>query len=583
MVSALAIMAALLGGAAGSASSGMGAGMAGSVGLISEPPSMVLTTTNGAQILVVQDPATGAWINSETGNLVDIGRHEEFVRQQEQTLAQQRARNAELERTGQTSMQQGFDEIEQKYQREFDAIQKEIDERRREQLAREQENLEWEQKQAQRLSSIGRIAGDGLIGAADDTAELIKTSVEKAVRTGEKMGKWIAGTVRDPQKLVNDIGDAFDSAKKSLGEAKDSVMAKAEEIRNNPWLVVEGVMEGGKAVIDFARSPKKQWEFVKSVVGIDDFIASQDPNLSIGERVEKVLSGTFKLGMTIGTSGAGGAGRTAATRGAGKLATVKGIKPSLPVKTGRNYVAAKRPANLRGMTKTAKKVVQNTADEMGLQIKARNIKSANAGRMIESGKAVPKRVNMKAKSLDILDEMLGGPKNSEGVVGYYKPKMPPKEVWKNLSPTTKAELTNKFKERSREFRKLAEPMKKLEAAGEYKLEGGLVRDLKQGGKYVTSDLDIHDIVNFDGTPVSESVKKEAYRKMMNYGKTLGKPPVQSTVMHEGTMSWTKTSDKIGYSEKVKQGLIDGATKEGPGKGITSINPLAKPTSEKYVR
>ena len=220
---------------------------------------------------------------------------------------------------------------------------------------------------------------------------------------------------------------------------------------------------------------------------------------------------------------------------------------------------------------------------MGLQIKARTIKSANAGRMIEAGQAVPKRVNMKAKTLSILDEMLGGPKNGEGLVGYYKPKLPPKDVWNTLSLKTKKELADLYKTRHREFRNLAGNMKELQAAGEYKLVGGLVQDLKQGGKFVTSDLDIHDIVNFDGSPVDESVKKLAYKRMMNYGRTPGKPPVQSTVMHEGTMSWTKRSDPFSFSEAKKQGLIDGATKEGPGKGITSFNPLAKPTAEKYVR
>jgi hypothetical protein len=100
------ISAAALAAVFGAAAASAAGGAAGGAGFAPEPQSMVLTTTNGAQILVVRDPVTGDWINSETGNPIDISRHEEFVKQQEKALEQQRARDAELERTGQTAMQQ---------------------------------------------------------------------------------------------------------------------------------------------------------------------------------------------------------------------------------------------------------------------------------------------------------------------------------------------------------------------------------------------------------------------------------------------------------------------------------------------
>ncbi len=593
-----------------------------------EPESMVVrTTAGGAETLIVRDPATGEWVNAETGNPFDLESHRKNFPQQMKEYEEYVEHNAELEKTGQTAMQQGLDEIDQKYRQELDAIQQEMNKRHLEQLRRDQEWLEKQMEHAHSTSGWGRIMGDWVRNMGDDVVDLGKaTVVDPLVWTGEKLGTAAGTLVYDPESIEKSIKDAYASAKKSLASAVDEAERTVRDIRNDPKILVETWAHTGrdayqmgktvvKTAVDIATDPRKQLELAKDMLGVNDFSDSLDPNLPITGRVKKVLSGTFKLGTTLGTMGVGGAkaattvGRVAttgtktatklgraATGGtktattAGRVATtgsktlaVKGIKPSLAVKTGPNYAAVKRSADLRGVSKTAKTVVQNTADEMGLQIKARTIKSADAGRMIEAGQAVPKRVNMKAKTLSILDEMLGGPKNSENLVGYYKPKMPPKDVWNTLSPRTKAELADLYKTRHREFRKLADPMKELQALGEYKLEGGLVRDLKQGGKFVTSDLDIHDIVNFDGTPVSESVKKQAYNRMMNYGRVPGKPPVQSTVMHEGTMSWTKASDKVGYSEKAKQSLIDGASKEGPGKGITSFNPLAKPTAEKYVR
>ncbi|NLO09953.1 MAG: hypothetical protein GX129_08840 [Clostridiales bacterium] len=564
-----------------------------------EPESMVVQTNAlGSQTLIIRDPATGGWINAESGNPFDLDAHRRNFPQQMKEYEDYANRNAELERTGRSAMQQALDDIDRKYRQEFDSIQKQIDNRRMEQLRRNQESLEWEQKQAEKLSGWGRIAGDWVVGMGNDTIDLARAGKDTVVSVGEKAGTLAGRMVYDPESIAKDVNDAYKSVKKSLVSAKDKVVGTAKEVYNKPWIAVKGVMETGKAAIDFATSPKKQLEFVKEAVGINDFADSWDPNLPVTERFKKVLSGTFKLGTTIGTAGTGAAAKTAAgtvgraaasgartaSTGAKAMATrlpVKGIKPSLPVMRKPNYVAVNRPNALNGVSKTAQKVVQNVADDMGLQIKARTIKSPNAGRMIDTGLAAPKRMNMKAKTLSINDELLGGPKYGEELVGYYNPKLPPKEVWNKLHPTTKKELASLYKTRRREFRNLEGTMKDLQAAGEYKLEAnGLVRDLKQGGKYVTSDLDIHDITNFDGSPVSESVKKEAYKRMMNYGSVKGKPPVQSTIMHEGTMSWKPESEKL---KLAKERLIDGATKEGPGKGITSFNPLSKPTSEKYVR
>jgi len=82
-----------------------------------EPESReVQVTARGSTILITKDPATGGWVNAETGNPFDLEAHErnfpEYVRQ----FNEHTAHNEELERTGQTAMQQKLNEIKQEYE-----------------------------------------------------------------------------------------------------------------------------------------------------------------------------------------------------------------------------------------------------------------------------------------------------------------------------------------------------------------------------------------------------------------------------------------------------------------------------------
>ncbi|MBU7006561.1 hypothetical protein [Phosphitispora fastidiosa] len=561
-----------------------------------EPESMVVqTSARGAQTLIVRDPATGGWVNAETGNPFDLEAHQKNLPKQTKDFDNYIKHNEELEKTGQTAMQQALDEIEKKHQSEFEAIQKEIDQRRREQLAREQESLEWQQEHAQKLSGWGRIIGDSVRNAGDevvDTAKVLgKEAKEGLAIAGEAAKMTVRDLFIDQKKALANVRESYEGVKDTLGAAKEKVVGTAKEIYNKPWIVVKGVMETGKAVVDIVTDPKKAWEWAKDTVGISDFEKSLDPNLSLIDRLKHTFAGTMKLGVTIGTAGQAG---TAIKGSAGKLAGMvddvlgaggkrlavkvplpKGIKPSLAVKTGPSYATVKRPPNVAGVTQTSRKIIQNTADDFGVQIKARPT-TATADKWINSGKAVPKRMDMKAKTLDKLDELLGGPKDSDGLVGYYKPKLPPKEVMKNLSPETQQKLVEKYVDRRREFNNLADKMKKLEASGEYKVVKGRV--LNKDGKFITGDVDIYDVVNFDGTPVSPKLKKQVLDHLtQNKGFAVKKGG--SNVMHEDVISWTK--DGIEYSEKAKEKLIEAAMNEN--KGVTSYNPMAEPTAEKYVR
>ena len=554
-----------------------------------EPESMVVqTTARGAQTLIVRDPATGGWVNAETGNPFDLEAHQKNFPQQAKEFNDYIKRNEELEKTGQTAMQQALDEISRKEREGFNAIQKEIDQRWREQLAREQESLEWEREHAQGLSGWGRIIGDSVRNAGDevvDTAKILGKEVKDSLAiAGEALKMTVRDLLIDQKKALENVRESYESAKDTLNAAKDKVAGAAEEVYNKPWIVVQGVMETGKALVDTVTDPKKAWEWAKNTVGISDFEKSLDPNLSLIDRLKHTFAGTMKLGATIGTAGQAGA---ALKGGAGKLSGMvddvlgmggkklavkaplpKGIKPRLAVKTGPNYATVNKPPNLGGVTKTSQKFIQNTADDFGVQIKVRPT-TPQAEKWLNSGKAAPKPMEIKAKTLNKLDELLGGPKNSDGLVGYYKPKLPPKDVMKSLSRETQEKIVEQYKARSREFNNLADKMAKLEAKGEFKVVGGRV--INKNGKFLTGDVDVYDVVNFDGKPVSESVKKQVLDSLI---KKQG-----SNVMHEDLLSWKEGG--IDFSAKAKEKMIEAAMQDKEGKGLTSYNPLGNSTAEIY--
>ncbi len=66
----------------------------------------------------------------------------------------------------------------------------------------------------------------------------------------------------DQKKALANVRESYEGVKNTLGVAKDKVVGTAEEIYNKPWIVVKGVMETGKAVVDTVTDPKKacEWE-----------------------------------------------------------------------------------------------------------------------------------------------------------------------------------------------------------------------------------------------------------------------------------------------------------------------------------
>jgi hypothetical protein len=79
---------------------------------------VVRTGVLGSTTLIYRDSASGEWISSRTGNVFNLELHQRNFPEQVRQYNEQRARNLELERTGQTSFQQAMREREKNEQRE---------------------------------------------------------------------------------------------------------------------------------------------------------------------------------------------------------------------------------------------------------------------------------------------------------------------------------------------------------------------------------------------------------------------------------------------------------------------------------
>jgi hypothetical protein len=87
---------------------------------------VIQTSARGAQTLIIRDPATGGWVNAETGNPFDLEAHQRNFPQQAKELEDFIKHNAELERTGQSAMQRALDEISRKEQKTMKLIKKRL-------------------------------------------------------------------------------------------------------------------------------------------------------------------------------------------------------------------------------------------------------------------------------------------------------------------------------------------------------------------------------------------------------------------------------------------------------------------------
>jgi hypothetical protein len=151
------------------------------------------------------------------------------------------------------------------------------------------------------------------------------------------------------------------------------------------------------------------------------------------------------------------------------------------------------------------------AKQFDVVILARPV-NPNSGEHLDRG-ALSKMELVKANTVQALDELIGAPPNSRGLVALFKPHKPGEHLPDGLPPGMPPELVEqawlRYGERMQEWETLSVAYAKYEQEGLVRLEGGLlmVADPRtEGGpgapmgafKPVAGDVDLFDITHADG-------------------------------------------------------------------------------------
>ncbi len=148
------------------------------------------------------------------------------------------------------------------------------------------------------------------------------------------------------------------------------------------------------------------------------------------------------------------------------------------------------------------------ANQLDVVIKVRPVNLESIPHL-EHG-ALSKMELVKAKTVNALDEWIGGPKDARGLVGMFEPTTP--EFPAGTPPEVVEKVNKRFEMRREEWGKLKEYYKKYQAEGLVLLENGVLKvadpttaggagEPKGAMKAVGGDIDIFDITHGDGSPL----------------------------------------------------------------------------------
>ncbi|MFA7250052.1 MAG: hypothetical protein WC273_10525 [Dehalococcoidia bacterium] len=195
-----------------------------------------------------------------------------------------------------------------------------------------------------------------------------------------------------------------------------------------------------------------------------------------------------------------------------------------------------------GMLRNRARHFQSVAERYGVRIRVRGANLESLESMARGNP--PKHVKLKSKTVNALDEVIGAPPNSQGMVGYFDPKTitrggqmeadyarvlgrtPDAQDWANLE--------KRAGQRASEFRDQAKAMEHLEHDGLVRVDNGVVVDtglsntrLQNGelvhldgppggtGRPFTGDHDMWDITRPDGSPVDAATKARIEANLMD--------------------------------------------------------------------
>lgn len=175
---------------------------------------------------------------------------------------------------------------------------------------------------------------------------------------------------------------------------------------------------------------------------------------------------------------------------------------------------------------------QSVAERHGVRIRVRPANVESLDSMADLNP--PKHVKIKSKTINATDELIGAPPNSQGLVGYFEPRLPPRGT---MSDADWSRVVKRYEQRLAEFNDQAHSMDKLKSQGLVRVDNGVVvdtglsdmrvPDLRTGemvprgatpggtGRPFTGDHDMWDITDPSGRPIDAATKARVEADLMD--------------------------------------------------------------------
>ena len=240
-----------------------------------------------------------------------------------------------------------------------------------------------------------------------------------------------------------------------------------------------------------------------------------------------------------------------------------------------DYERTNTPPDVSGYTEGSVKMLQKIADKYGVKIFTRPT-NKHAKKLLESGKAVPKKSFVKNKTINEFDTYLGASEGDIGKVGSFKPKLKAK-VLKKLPQKLQDKIIERYKQRKAEYTDQAYHLE--QNLDKLYVKKGVVYD-KLSGKPYTGDVDIFDIRGSNGEKLPKS-------KINNIIKELRKSHLESGVEHGAHVEWDWKDIKDPFerqkAKEMYEKIMSNHTKGGEALVEFSgdSSPNAKPKSAYY--
>ncbi|MGW1084284.1 hypothetical protein [Kitasatospora sp. NPDC002522] len=171
---------------------------------------------------------------------------------------------------------------------------------------------------------------------------------------------------------------------------------------------------------------------------------------------------------------------------------------------------------------------QQTADEQGIVIEVRPTNPDSVPHL-KAG-ALPKPVDIKAKTISEEDIWLGAKPEDKGLVGFFLPELPERTAELDAEPGRYDRVMARHRQRTVEHGELSAKMAKLEKEKRFRVRDGVVqgRDADGAWRPIAGDHDILDLHDVEGHRVDDATYRESVETMIH--RDMG-------VMHGAHMFW----------------------------------------------